>query len=241
MIARFVERAVDGVAASNPLLDADLLDLLRLLLTGTLAGEDESGGRQPFPTADRPGRGQRRRGHRLLSMGAVAVRERGRRRTRSARPRRRDVPPSLHRPVRDDWPRAMSPPRPTTRSAARTSGARLAVLSEIPDRVGRNGRSLGGRTTTVTATSRADAPDRHDEWLVYQTLGRGPIPSARTGLGRDREVASGGQTTHAVGPGQTSGTRTGARVPRGGARRRRLHAELDDFVTRWSSRAGSTR
>jgi hypothetical protein len=130
-----------------------------------------------LPAAERPGDGERRGRHRLLPLPADGGPVRGGRRPGTVRHRarcRRSTAASGSRQAR--WPETMLALSTHDTKRSEDVRARLAVLSEIPDRSGRRPSGAGARWFRAPIR-----PGRRaTEYLVYQTLvGAFPIGADR--------------------------------------------------------------
>jgi (1->4)-alpha-D-glucan 1-alpha-D-glucosylmutase len=173
-----VGAAIEGAAHDVPDLDPELLDLLRVLFTGELTGIDEAEAFARFQQLTGPvaAKGEEDtafyRWTPLLSLNEVG-----------SEPDHRAVDvTAFHQECalrQQQWPSAMLTTSTHDTKRSEDVRARLALLSEIP-----------GAWATATAhwaainnQSRdleADAPDRQDEWFIYQTLvGAHPLPLER--------------------------------------------------------------
>jgi (1->4)-alpha-D-glucan 1-alpha-D-glucosylmutase len=173
-----VRRAIDGAAAGAPTLDRDVLDLLLLLFTGDLPGSDEAEAVARFQQLTGPvaAKGEEDtafyRWTPLLSMNEVGSEP--------------DDPPTtperFHQwcaTVAAEWPSGMRTTSTHDTKRSEDVRARLAVLSEVShewDAAVAHWSALNNRHRDVEA----DAPDRNDEWIIYQTLvGAHPLPFDR--------------------------------------------------------------
>ena len=131
----------------------------------------------------RTGPGERARRHGVLSLQRADIAERGRRRSVADRPlaaglSRREPAPCVRLAVRDAGDR-----RPTTRSSAKTC-ARGSMFSP---RCRRSGPARSSRWMRLNRTHRSivdggPAPDRADEYRLYQILDRRRWPGSRPEL-----------------------------------------------------------
>ncbi|MEY2458421.1 MAG: (1-_4)-alpha-D-glucan 1-alpha-D-glucosylmutase, partial [Acidimicrobiaceae bacterium] len=175
---RFVDRAIDGALEARPDLDPDLLDLLRQLLLGHLAGDDESTLTARFQQLTGPvaAKGEEDtafyRWVPLLCLNEVGTDP--------------ELPAlsveQFHdrcRALQRDWPTTMLTTSTHDTKRSEDTRARLAVLSEVSD------EWMATVTRWCEANDRhrdrgLDAPDRRDEWFIYQTLvGAHPLPLDR--------------------------------------------------------------
>jgi (1->4)-alpha-D-glucan 1-alpha-D-glucosylmutase len=165
---QFVDRAIDGALDDRPDLDPDLLDLLRQLLLGNLAGDDESTLMARFQQLTGPvaAKGEEDtafyRWVPLLCLNEVGT---------------DPEQPSLsvkqfHARCVDlqrHWPMTMVTTSTHDTKRSEDVRARLAVLSETSD------EWIETVSRWCDANDRyrdrdLDAPDRRDEWFIYQTL-----------------------------------------------------------------------
>jgi (1->4)-alpha-D-glucan 1-alpha-D-glucosylmutase len=175
---RFVDRAIDRAREDRPDLDPDLLDLLHQLLLGNLAGDDESTVMARFQQLTGPvaAKGEEDtafyRWVPLLCLNEVG--------TDPATPaitvdQFHDRCIALQR----DWPMTMLTTSTHDTKRSEDVRARLAVLSEANDEwmaVVRRWCDANDRYRDPAL----DAPDRRDEWFIYQTLaGAHPLPLDR--------------------------------------------------------------
>ncbi|HEY2813126.1 MAG TPA: malto-oligosyltrehalose synthase [Acidimicrobiales bacterium] len=175
---RLVNDAIDGVERDMPDLDADLLDLLRVLFTGGLTGPDEAEAVARFQQLTGPvaAKGEEDtafyRWTPLLSLNEVGS-EPDHTAVDSAAfhaecARRQQV-----------WPQAMLTTSTHDTKRSEDVRARLALLSEIPDAWSAavaHWSAINNHLRDVEA----DAPDHQDEWFIYQTLvGAHPLPVER--------------------------------------------------------------
>ena len=174
----FVDRAIGGAVEDRPDLDPDLLDLLRRLLLGQLVGDDESELMARFQqlTGPSPRKGEEDtafyRWVPLLCLNDVGTEP--------------DHPTltvgQFHRRCMDrqqHWPAMMLTTSTHDTKRSEDVRARLAVLSETSD----EWMAAVGRWCDANDRYRdreLDAPDRRDEWFIYQTLaGAHPLPLDR--------------------------------------------------------------
>jgi (1->4)-alpha-D-glucan 1-alpha-D-glucosylmutase len=174
----FVDRAIAGAVDDRPDLDPDLLDLLRQVLLGELTGEDESEAMARFQQLTGPvaAKGEEDtafyRWIPLLCLNEVGTEP--------------DEPAltveQFHErcgELRRRWPLTMLTTATHDTKRGEDVRARLAVLSEVSE------RWLETVDRWVEANDHyrdveLDAPDRRDEWFIYQTLvGAHPLPLER--------------------------------------------------------------
>ncbi|MEY2420472.1 MAG: (1-_4)-alpha-D-glucan 1-alpha-D-glucosylmutase [Acidimicrobiaceae bacterium] len=174
----FVARAIDGALDDRSDLDPDLLDLLRQLLLGEMVGDDESAVMARFQQLTGPvaAKGEEDtafyRWVPLLCLNEVGT----------------DPDEStltvaqFHarcRALQRNWPVTMLTTSTHDTKRSEDARARLAVLSEISeDWIA----TVGGwfDANDGYRDRKLDAPDRRDEWFIYQTLvGAHPLPLER--------------------------------------------------------------
>jgi (1->4)-alpha-D-glucan 1-alpha-D-glucosylmutase len=174
----FVARAIDGALDGRPDLDPDLLDLLRQLLLGELVGDDESAVMARFQQLTGPvaAKGEEDtafyRWVPLLCLNEVGTEPDEAMLTVA----------QFHARCRDlqrQWPATMLTTSTHDTKRSEDVRARLAVLSEASDdwiaAVSHWFDSNNGYRDSAL-----DAPDRRDEWFIYQTLaGAHPLPLDR--------------------------------------------------------------
>jgi (1->4)-alpha-D-glucan 1-alpha-D-glucosylmutase len=170
--------AIDDAGQGVTGLDPDLLELLRLLLTGELPGDDEADAVARFQQLSGPvaAKGEEDtafyRWTPLLSVNEVG-----------AQPDHPSVDVATfhaacaHR--QRQWPRTMSTTSTHDTKRSEDVRARLALLSEIPaawTRAVAHWAATNNRYRDVEL----EAPDPQDEWFIYQTLvGAHPLPLQR--------------------------------------------------------------
>ena len=190
----------------------DLFDFFRdLLLLARVPRPRQASRREragdALPAAHRPGDGQGGRGHRLLQLQPPGLAQRGGRRSRPLRDLARGLPPPpAPRPQRALAARDARRPRPTTPSAARTCGPRLAPALRDPGSAGAR-RCAAGAAHNERHRRGRSCPDRNTEYLFYQTLvGAWPLPAERA-VGLHGEGGARGQGAHLLDAARTPTTR----------------------------------
>ncbi|HEV3225624.1 MAG TPA: malto-oligosyltrehalose synthase [Acidimicrobiales bacterium] len=174
----FVGRSIAGARATRPDLDPDLLDLIGQLLLGDFHGEDETGLVARFQQLTGPvaAKGEEDtafyRWTPLLCLNEVG--------TEPDRPTMTVA--AFHERAEEQqhhWPLTMLTTSTHDTKRSEDVRARLAVLSELP------AEWVATVHEWSTANDRhrdlsLDAPDRRDEWFIYQTLvGGHPLPLDR--------------------------------------------------------------
>ncbi|MEY2449695.1 MAG: (1-_4)-alpha-D-glucan 1-alpha-D-glucosylmutase [Acidimicrobiaceae bacterium] len=174
----FVARAIDGALETRPDLDPDLLDLVRQLLLGELAGDDESAVMARFQQLTGPvaAKGEEDtafyRWFPLLCLNEVG--------TEPDEPTLTVEQFHAHCDERQRrWPTTMLTTSTHDTKRSEDVRARLAALSEVSD----EWLATVERWFAANDHHRdrdLDAPDRRDEWFIYQTLaGAHPLPFDR--------------------------------------------------------------
>ncbi|MEY2452936.1 MAG: (1-_4)-alpha-D-glucan 1-alpha-D-glucosylmutase [Acidimicrobiaceae bacterium] len=174
----FVDRAITGALEDRPDLDPDLLDLLRQVLLSELTGEEESEAMARFQQLTGPvaAKGEEDtafyRWVPLLCLNDVGT-----------EPDEPALPvEQFHercRALQHRWPLTMLTTSTHDTKRSEDVRARLAVLSEVTE------RWLETVDRWVEANDHyrdveLEAPDRRDEWFIYQTLvGAHPLPLER--------------------------------------------------------------
>jgi (1->4)-alpha-D-glucan 1-alpha-D-glucosylmutase len=163
-----VEEAVDATARDAPGIDLDLLDLLRLLFTGSLEGDAEAEVVARFQQLTGPvaAKGEEDtafyRWTPLLALNDVG-----------SEPDQPLIGPSdFHTACamrQEGWPLTMTATSTHDTKRSEDVRARLLLLSEIPD-VWSSASAHWAATNNRHRDVEADAPDRQDEWFIYQTL-----------------------------------------------------------------------
>ena len=175
---QFVDRAIDGAVQDRPDLDPDLLDLVRQLLLGDLAGDDESTLMARFQQLSGPvaAKGEEDtafyRWVPLLCLNEVGTDPENPTLTVE---QFHDRCVALQR----HWSTTMLTTSTHDTKRSEDVRARLAVLSETSE----DWIAAVGRWCEANDRYRdraLDAPDRRDEWFIYQTLaGAHPLPLDR--------------------------------------------------------------
>ena len=134
-------------------------------------------GRPALPAADRTDHGQGRGGHRLLPLPPPDLPQRGGRRSPAASASRLAAFHRYNQQIAERWPATMLATSTHDTKRSEDVRARLALLSEIPERW----TAAVERWSALNERHRrAGWPDRNAEYLLYQTLvGAHPLPVDR--------------------------------------------------------------
>jgi (1->4)-alpha-D-glucan 1-alpha-D-glucosylmutase len=173
-----IDDAIEGARRDVPTLDDDLLDLLRLLFTGELTGDDEEAAVARFQQLTGPvaAKGEEDTAYYrwtpLLSTNEVG----------SAPDHPSVDVAAFHTQShvqQQRWPLTMAATSTHDTKRSEDVRARLMLLSESP-RSWSNAVARWAARNNPRRDIEADAPDRQDEWFIYQTLvGAHPVDADR--------------------------------------------------------------